>query len=153
MFFGTLVEEWTLDTGYTDEVGFFTQMGVDYTYTVTAVNSYGQGAEGSALVNIGGTGDTPSAPTNLTAFGMNQSALLAWDEPVNPSASGFDKYELFRAPAQGGPWVSIQNITYGFFHRIFWINSRLRSDQWRYLLLSGPSGQDRRARQRIIEHC
>ncbi len=82
MFFGTLVEEWTLDTGYTDEVGFFTQMGVDYTYTVTAVNSYGQGAEGSALVNIGGTGDTPSAPTNLTAFGLNQSALLVWDKPV-----------------------------------------------------------------------
>ncbi len=111
MFFGTLVEEWTLDTGYTDEVGFFTQIGVDYTYTVTAVNSYGQGAEGTAIVNIGGTGDTPSAPTNLTAFGMNQSALLAWDKPVNPSASGFDKYELFRAPAQGGPWVSIQNIS------------------------------------------
>ena len=58
--------------------GSCTQMGVDYTYTVTAVNSYGQGAEGICISLTSGELETRRpAPTNLTAFGLNQS-VVCW---------------------------------------------------------------------------
>ena len=114
MIFNPLVE-WTRDMGYTDEVGFFTEMGEDYTYSVTAINTYGQGAIGSAEVRIGGTGDTPSAPRNLTAIGLNQSAILGWEEPDNPSAFGFDRYDVVRSTSESGPFNYIGNVTVGFF--------------------------------------
>jgi fibronectin type 3 domain-containing protein len=114
MFWSTAWDEWLRVTSASDEAGFFTQIGVSYTYTVRAVNTYGQGAEGTATVIIQGTGNLPSAARNLTAWGLNNSVMLWWDYPANPSAIGFDGYEVYRATNSAGPFTKI-NETDVFF--------------------------------------
>lgn len=116
MFFFSTWEEWLRTTSASDETGFFTKIGVSYTYTVRAVNTYGQGAEGTASVLIQGTGNLPSAARNLTAWGLNNSVMLWWDYPANPSAIGFDGYEVYRATNAAGPFTKINETTvyYGY---------------------------------------
>jgi hypothetical protein len=109
-------EEWLRVTSASDEAGFFTAIGVSYTYTVRAVNTYGLGAEGTATVLIQGTGNLPSAARNLTAWGLNNSVMLWWDRPANPSAIGFDGFEVYRATSAAGPFTKINETTvfYGY---------------------------------------
>jgi LPXTG-motif cell wall-anchored protein len=121
--FTTLIEDWYRETGYVDEVGFFTVIGEDYNYSVRAVNSYGQGSPGWDDVRIGGTGTTPGAPENLTAIGLNNSAFLAWERPANPSAWGFDSYDVYRSTTEGGAYTIVGNETtvsfFGYYGLFF----------------------------------
>lgn len=110
-FLDPLVEDWYRGMGYADVVGIFTEMGQEYNYSVRAVNSYGQGSPGWVAVTIGGTGTDPGAPQNLSAMGFNGSAILAWERPSNPSAEGFDSYDVYGSTTEGGIYVLIGNMT------------------------------------------
>ncbi|MEM0448279.1 MAG: fibronectin type III domain-containing protein [Methanomassiliicoccales archaeon] len=107
IFFSDTWDEWLRDTSASDEAGFDTRVGSSYTYSVRAVNTYGQGDEGTVTVLIQGTGNLPSAPLNLNGYGFNKSVMLTWSRPSNPSAIGFESYEVWRATASNGPFTKI----------------------------------------------
>ena len=109
VFVSTLMQSWYTETSIEDVAStMFTQMGVPYTYTIRAVNTYGQGDPGEVIVTIGGTGDVPNEPTNLTASGGNKLVWLYWDIPTNPSEHGFEQYDIFRATG-AGPYVFLED--------------------------------------------
>ncbi len=99
--------------GYLDEAGgiFGPLVGTNSNYTVKAANTYGQGQDTNLSLFIGGTGVTPSVPLNLTAGGLNNSVILFWQRPLNPSKNGFDTYQIIRAPSDSGPNTLLANVS------------------------------------------
>jgi fibronectin type 3 domain-containing protein len=74
----------------------------NYFYTVTAVNSYGEGAastERSATI-AGSTATVPSAPS-LTATAGNANVALSWNAPAN-GGSAITGYNVYRGTVSGG---------------------------------------------------
>jgi len=110
-------------SSYVDDASFFgAQLGELNNYTLMAANTYGQGAPTSLPLYVRGTGSLPSAPQNLTGFGGNHSAFLVWDRPIDPSLTGFDAYDVFRADTVGGPFhfVNTTDATFlGYFGLFF----------------------------------
>ncbi|HUL40179.1 MAG TPA: hypothetical protein VLU38_07805, partial [Methanomassiliicoccales archaeon] len=101
---------------YVDEANAFgAQLGEQNHYTLMAANTYGQGAPTNLDLFIRGTGALPSAPLNLTAFGGNHTAILFWDRPLDPSLTGFDEYDVFRADTVGGPFHFVNNVNASIF--------------------------------------
>ncbi len=102
--------------GYLDEAGLLGPVvGATSNYTVRAANTYGLGQDTILHEFVGGTGLTPSVPLNFTAFGLNNSVYLFWDRPSNPSANGFDTYQIIRAPTDSGPNTILANVSTGGF--------------------------------------
>ena len=99
--------------GYLDEAGGLLGplIGTNSNYTVRAANTYGQGQDTNLSLFIGGTGVTPSVPLNLMAGGLNNSVILSWERPVNPSKNGFDTYQIIRAPSDSGPNTLLANVS------------------------------------------
>ena len=56
-------------------------------------------------------GTVPGSPENVTAIGSNQSAYIFWDRPANPSAGGFDTYDVYRSTNEAGPYDIVGNDT------------------------------------------
>jgi len=132
LFYDNLFDDWLRDTTLSDEVGFFTAVGESYTYSVRAVNTYGQGAEGVDTVLIQGTGNLPSAARNLTGFGLNHSTMLWWERPANPSANGYEGFEVFRANNQAGPFTKINETTVFYGYDGFYTEDGLTNGQTYY---------------------
>jgi fibronectin type 3 domain-containing protein len=110
--------EWLTDLGVNDNPIYLLTVGIQYNYTVYAVNSYGLGEVAYANVTIGGTGSIPTAPTNLWGYGYNETAQLWWSHPVNPSATGFTRYDIYRATNIAGPYSLIGN--YSLSYMLYW---------------------------------
>lgn len=111
------LQDFVLTQGYLDEAGLFFYLGVQYNWTVRAINAYGHGDAGKVTMKIGGTGSTPSAPLDLLAYSSNMSVGLIWDEPTNPSMGGFTNYSVWRATSDAGPFTEvISKPTYGWLY-------------------------------------
>jgi len=103
-------------SSYVDEASAFgAQLGEQNHYTLMAANTYGQGAPTNFDLFVRGTGALPSAPLNLTAFGGNHTAFLLWERPLDPSLTGFDEYDVFRADTLGGPFHFVNNVNASIF--------------------------------------
>lgn len=83
--------------------------GQTYNYTVRAISSTSGNNNASLEKLIGGTGDIPGSPENLTALGGNNSVFLVWDDPANPSSHGLRNYTIWRSDAETGPFSYIAN--------------------------------------------
>lgn len=143
--FPSLLDYWMRDTSYTDQAGVFTRIGELYTYTVRAVNTYGEGEPGDADVTLEGTGNIPSAPRNLTGLGYNHTVMLWWDEPQNPSEIGFDTFEIYRSTNSGGPFTKINETSTFYGYGGFYLDNGLTNGQTYYYEVkavntNGPSG-------------
>lgn len=82
-----------------------------YNYTVRAISSTYGDAFANVSKFIGGTGDIPGSPMNLTAVGSNNSVTLLWSDPTNPSSHGINNYTILRSDARAGPFSYIGNST------------------------------------------
>jgi titin len=96
-------------TGFKDDSA---NPGNTYNYTVRAISStYGLVNDSVDNFFVGGTGNVPSAPTNLTAFGTNSNVTLVWENPVNPTAHGLTNYTVLRSDSPTGPFAYIGNTS------------------------------------------
>ena len=80
-------------TTYTDHT---VAAGIAYVYAVVALGPDGDGTRSAALE----LPTRPAKPTGLTALAGTSGIMLEWDDPANPSITG---YEILRAPAGGHP--------------------------------------------------
>jgi fibronectin type 3 domain-containing protein len=85
--------------------------GQSYNYTVRAISSTHGTANATIQKFIGGTGNVPSSPRNMTATGSDRNVTLTWDNPANPSSHGIENYTVLRSDAQTGPFVFIGSST------------------------------------------
>jgi len=67
--------------------------GIEYTYYITAVNSYGESAKSNVARGVPGI---PSQPLNLTAYGGYGYINLTWKEPKRIGASSILYYKIYR---------------------------------------------------------
>jgi len=87
------VETPTTSTSYSYEPADGLLAGRTYTFTVTAVNSLGEGpATPQAVVRVGV--GVPSAPTGVTAAPFNEGANLSWSAPTNDGGAPIEGYEV-----------------------------------------------------------
>ncbi len=78
--------------------------GTTYYYVVSAVNSSGESTDSSQAnaTPVESTPMPPPAPASIAATGGNGSVALSW-----PAAPGAVSYHVKRAPATGGPYITI----------------------------------------------
>ena len=76
--------------------------GTTYYYVVSAVNSFGEGANSSEVGATPTAGSPPPAPTGLTAVAGNAQVSLNWN-----ASSGAKSYKVKRATVSGGPCTTI----------------------------------------------
>ncbi|HEY3420941.1 MAG TPA: fibronectin type III domain-containing protein [Methanomassiliicoccales archaeon] len=118
--------------------------GKTYNYTVRAVSSTWGATNASISRFIGGTGDIPGSPMNLTASGSNNSVTLSWDNPANPSSHGLTNYTVLRSDSQSGSFSYIGNVSTLFFYLPFFSDSTaINGHKYYYKVVSnnlfGPS--------------
>lgn len=75
--------------------------GVNYTYTVRAVNAFGEGlasndATAEAAWESSTPTDAPGAPTIVSAIGGNTSIVLTWNAPADQGDAPLDGFSLYR---------------------------------------------------------
>jgi len=106
-FFGPVVTKLAANaTSYKDTSAL---PGQSYNYTVRAISSTWGNTNSSIQKFIGGSGNVPGSPQNLTAFGGNNSVTVFWSDPVNPSSHGINNYTVLRSNAQSGSFTYIGN--------------------------------------------
>ena len=127
--FNETLSSWLRVTSYVDDS---TLPGQFYNYTVRAVSTYGMGTPMTAMTFVGGTGNLPSAPQNLTAFGFNHTVFLSWDNPTNPSALGIENYSIFRSLSSTTGFAYIGNVTVEFFLFTFYSDATVTNGQKYY---------------------
>ena len=110
--------EWLTVLGVNDTPISYLTVGLQYNYSVYAVNSYGLGAVAYANVTIGGTGNIPTAPTGLWGYGANETVQLWWSHPANPSEIGYTRYDIYRADDFAGPYSLIGE--YNLSYMLYW---------------------------------
>jgi fibronectin type 3 domain-containing protein len=118
--------------------------GETYHYSVRAISSTWGGAEATVTLFVGGTGNIPGSPENMTAYGMSDSILISWDNPANPSATGITNYTILRSTSASGPFTYIGNSsTLLYYMSIFFDNTVVLGQTYYYQVLStnsfGPS--------------
>ncbi len=127
--------------GYLDDT--FVLPGATYNYTVRAISST-WGEANSTIVNffMGGTGDIPGSPENLTALGSNNSVFLIWDNPANPSSHGLINYTVWRSDSEAGPFAFIGESTTTFFYfPIFSDMTAINGNKYYYRVVSNTLTQ------------
>jgi len=81
--------------------------GKTYYYVVVAESIIGDGAEMTPVsVLVKGTSTVPTAPQNLMAMPGDNYTYLVWSAPVDPSATGILKYQVFRGLSSGGESIT-----------------------------------------------
>ena len=98
---GTVPTTWTpIGDVLTVTISSLTK-GTNYTFTVRAVNSVGEGA-------VATVGETPSGKPgpvqNLTARGGPGNITLTWDEPSETGGSAITRYELQKYDTESTEW-------------------------------------------------
>ena len=87
------------DHTFTSFVDLNVRPGTAYTYTVNAINANGPGeySEYVTVTTLGSPDDAeyrlPAKPTGLTAENIGYGVLLEWDDPSDPSITG---YQIWR---------------------------------------------------------
>ena len=71
--------------------------GTEYTFTVRATNAFGTGA-GSAQSDPATPATLPDPPTNVTALGGNEQALVSWQAPVSDGGDTISQYTVTSSP-------------------------------------------------------
>jgi titin len=84
-------------TGWTDTG---TTNGTTYWYTVSAVNSVGEGVASNERSAAPAT--TPGAPTLTSATAGNGQVAVAWSAPASNGGSSVTAYKVYRATSTGG---------------------------------------------------
>ena len=89
-----------VDLGVTNESTYY--------YAVSATNKLGEGPQ-SPVVN-GSPGREPSAPGNLTAWGVRDTIHLSWQPPPDADRVIVRDYVLHRWNCTG-PWIEVSNAS------------------------------------------
>ncbi|UCF07447.1 MAG: fibronectin type III domain-containing protein [Thermoplasmata archaeon] len=80
--------------------------GTTYTYTISALNSVG---EGSKSVEVSGTPVTvPQAPQNLRIITSDGVVILRWEPPADHGGSPVTNYVIYRCTISGNDPVTIR---------------------------------------------
>lgn len=127
--------------GYLDDI--LVLPGNTYNYTVRAISST-WGEVNNTVVDffVGGTGDIPGSPENLTALASNNSVFLVWDNPANPSSQGLVNYTVWRSDAEAGPFAFIGESATTFFYFPFYGDSTaMNGHKYYYRVVSNTPTQ------------
>ena len=78
--------------------------GTSYTFTVSPVTTYGEGAQNTSTSYTPAT--VPGAPTSLTALGGDGKVSLSWTAPANMGGSALTDYTVQYQLSSGGAFTT-----------------------------------------------
>ena len=86
--------------------------GVDYWYRVAACSEYTScgpynGCSGLSTPVRGSRSCLPQAPGNVSAAESGGQVTISWDPAASPPGYPVQRYEVYRATAEGGPYTKI----------------------------------------------
>jgi hypothetical protein len=91
------------------------QVGINYTYTVQANNSFGSSSDSNA-VSITPSVNVPDAPARLTGRAIGGGAFLTWTPPFGMLPTFFPmQYNVYRSDAPGGPFALVAQVSTATF--------------------------------------
>jgi len=119
------------------------QVGIAYTYSVQANNSFGSSAD-SAAVSVTPAVTAPDAPTAVTAKVASGGVLVQWTPPFGMLPNfGPMQYNVYRGTASAGPFTLVTQISTATF-----VDKTTTAGATYYYVVTATKGGDESPRSR-----